>query len=150
MSNIHVLSPAPPSSTIEEKGVSTDRLSSLLATSMIDHDIDEDGKILAHNDLLACPVLISIDDALKLIRFSTFYPADEQASRSEVRILEAVNDLNSSIVMVQFFWQSPELYGEFCISYDTRLDVRHFIKLLHRFAGAFVEGVNKFQNKLGE
>lgn len=146
MSNIHLLSPTPSSSTIPEVDVTAARLSSLLTSAVIEHKIDDDGHIFA-TDGVECPLWIDIDSERKLLCFFTHYPLPDHWERKvQVKdLLEAVNTVNGKHILVQFYWNADKVFGTYWMTYDERLDPRHFIKMLRRFSSAFVEGIEHLQ-----
>ena len=143
MSNIHVLSPAPCSSTIEEPDVSAGRLVSILNGAVIDNEIDADGHVLA-TDGLEYPSWIAIDPDRKLLCFFTSYTPDHGQHIKTERLLTLVNDINQSHVLVQFHWGNGRLVGHYWMTFDGRLDPRHFIKMLRNFSEAFASGIETF------
>ena len=91
MSNVHVLSPTPASSTIEEEEVNISRLCSILESAVMDNEIDDDGDIYV-SDGLEYPVWIELDQDRKLLCFYTYVALDEgQLGDGEIgTVLEAV------------------------------------------------------------
>jgi hypothetical protein len=149
MSNIHLLSPTPASSTIEEADVSINRLCSILTSAVIENEIDNDGHIFT-TDGLECPVWIDVDEDRKLVHFFSYYPFDEdwQKGLPASKVLDAINTVSTTHILVQFFWDDRRVCGAYWMTYDARLDPRHFIKMLRRFSGAFVSGVDRIQTLL--
>jgi hypothetical protein len=148
MSNIHRLSPEPSSSTIEDAEVTTSRLASILVSAVIDNKIDDDGHIYA-TDGLEFPVWIELDQDRKLLCFFTYYYLDDEVTDlAEDEAVRMVNDLNGSIVLAQFSWKQERLWGHYWMTFDTRVDPRHFIKMLRAFSGAFVGGIKEFNRAL--
>jgi len=129
------------SSLIAEEEVTGARIASILEAAVIDHRVDPDGDIYA-SEGLEFPAWISIAPDKKLISFFTFYdPEDPHQQDLERR----ANDLNHTIVVVQFCWKSDRLWGHYWMTYDGGIDAKQFIKMLRRFSGAFVAGIEKFK-----
>ena len=148
MSNIHRLSPETPSLTIEAADITTGRLASILASAVIENDIDEDGHIYV-TDGLDFPVWSEVDDDRKFLCFFTNYNLDdEMTDLPTADVLAALNDLNGSIIVSQFNWKRGKLWGHYWMTFDTRLDPRHFIKMLRSFSSAFVGGARQLSQAL--
>lgn len=145
MSNVHVLSTASATSMIEERDVTKERLCSILAGAVIESEIQDNGDIYAH-DSVNPPFWIKLDGARKLLCFFTYYPPDEvEMGLQEAKVLSIVNSINRDHLLVQFYWHREQLWGAYWMTYDTRLDPRHFVKMLRRYCEAFEEGVERFQ-----
>lgn len=148
MSNIHRLSPETSSSAIEEIEVTTGRLASILTSAVIDNRVDEDGHLYA-TDGLDFPAWVEIDGDRKLICFFTYFAFDEEAAEIAAdNAASIVNDLNASIILAQFNWKRDRLWGHYWMTFDTRIDARHFIKMLRAFSSAFVGGAKDFAQQL--
>lgn len=149
MSNVHVLSPSPPSSTIEEAEVTISRLCSVLNGAVIDNHIDSEGDIYV-TDGLDCPLWIEVDPDHKLIGFYTFVAFDDEWTGGDKfgRLLLAVNELNANTIVTQFSARGERVWGHYWMTFDTRLDPRHFVKMLRHFAGAFRSGVHTLTSLL--
>lgn len=141
MTNVVRMSPEPLNSLIFENEVAGARLASILEAAVIEYKIDPDGDIYA-SDGLDFPVWITIAEDKKLIAFFTFYDPEGTGVGNA---LSAVNDINQSIVLVQFSWQANKLWGHYWMTYDGGIDVKHFIKMLRRFSGAFLMGIDRFK-----
>jgi len=122
---------------IPEDHISIGRLSDLLNSAYIDHIIDDSGDIYV-TDGVPFPVWISIDPDAKLILMSTFFEPEAEVT---IDWLTKVNQLNTSIMVSQFSYAEGCLWGRYWITFNGGLNVRHFIKMLRRFAGAFRAGV---------
>lgn len=142
MTNVVRMSPEPMNSLIPESEVVGARLASLLEAAVIEFKIDSDGDIYA-SDGLEFPVWITIAEDKKLIAFFTFF--DPEGVGAETA-LQTVNEINQTIVLVQFSWHGGKLWGHYWLTYDGGIDVKHFIKMLRRFSGAFVSGIERFKN----
>lgn len=149
MTNVHHLTPAPPSSTIEEADVTIGKLVSILNSAVIENETDSDGLIHA-TDGLAYPIGIAIEAERKLLcLFASYEPEDAQlAGANAERILAIVNDLNEGIVLVRFQWSHSMLIGQYWMTFDTRIDPRHLIKMLRMVGEVFVEGIRRFHEAL--
>ena len=141
MANVVRMTPEPMNSLIPESEVVGARLASLLEAAVIEFKIDPDGDIYA-SDGLEFPVWITIAEDKKLIAFFTFFDPDGAGIEDA---LSFVNQINQSIVVVQFSWQAGKLWGHYWLTYDGGIDVKHFIKMLRRFSGAFVSGIETFR-----
>lgn len=140
MTNIQRLSPEPPSSKIEDAEVTANKLSSVLFAAVIESEVEDDGDIYA-TDGLNFPVWISIDTERKVLTFLTFLDPREGSGKVVETI---VNELNSSMIWVQFYWHSDKIWGQCWMTFDGGLDPRQFIKVLRRFSGAFSAGAERF------
>lgn len=139
MTNIVRLTPEPMTAIIDESDVSPARLASVLESAVIDHRID-DGDIYASSGL-EFPVWISIVDDKKLLSFFTFVASNEAPPSDP---LSRVNEINKVIVVVQFHWNEERLWGHYWMTYEGGIDIKHFIKMLRRFSGAFEAGASRF------
>jgi hypothetical protein len=130
---------------IDENDVTIERLCSILSGAIIENEIQDNGDIYAH-DGVNPPLWIKVDSRRKLICFTTYYPPDELETSLPVgKILTIINSINTKLVLVQFYWHRDELWGAYWMTYDKRLDARHFLKMLRRYSEAFEGGVEKFQ-----
>lgn len=148
MSNIERLPLVPHSSTIPESDVSNNRLASILASAVIDNEIDDDGHIYV-TDGLRFPAWITIDSDRALLCFFTHYTFDDTLAGIPIdEVVTAVNELNGNHILVQFHVRQKRLFGHFWMTFDSGLDPRHFIKMLRRFSGAFASGVEELSGSL--
>ncbi len=139
MGTITRLTPNMPAATISEDEVSIPRLASILEAAVIDFKIDTDGDLYA-SDGLEFPAWIQVTKEQKLITFFTYFKPQVV---EEQDWLKWINDMNRTIVSVQFHWDEKGVVGgAHWMSYDGGLNVRQFIKMLRRFAGAFRAGLN--------
>ena len=137
MGTITRLTPNMPAATISEEEVSIPRLASILEAAVIDYVIDKDGDLYA-SDGLEFPAWIEVTKEHKLITFMTYIRPDVVEGRDW---LKRVNDMNRTIVGVQFHWgEEGVVGGSNWMSYDGGLNVRQFVKMLRRFAGGFRGG----------
>ena len=141
MTNIVRLTSEPRTSTIDEADVNVARLASVLDAAVIEYTIDDDGDIYV-SDGLEFPAWISIDEDKKLITFLTFFDPECVPQNVYFRI----NEINKTIVIVQFTWHSNRMWGQYWMSFDDGLNVKHLIKMLRRFTGAYRLGVDRLKN----
>ena len=132
MSNVTPFLPAVASQMITDDQVSLLRLSDLLKAIFIDHEVQGDD--LYVTDGLEFPVWISVLQEPKLVLFVTYFtPEDEMPSDWLTR----VNEFNSTIMVPQFAYQEGSVWGNYWMTFDGGLSVRHFVKMLRRFSSAF-------------
>jgi len=144
MTNVVRMSPEPVNSLILERDVRGPRLASLLEAAVIEYKIDSDGDLYA-SDGLDFPVWITIAEDKKLIAFFTFFDAENTLPED---VLHTINDINQTVVLVQFSWHAGRLWGHYWMTYDGSIDVKHFVKMLRRFSGAFVSGIERFRTSV--
>lgn len=138
MSNVTPFLPALTPQTIAEEQVSVARLSDLLNSAFLDHEIDDE--CLYVTDGVEFPIWIGVSDEVKLVDLFTYFaPEGEVPSDWVIR----VNELNSTIMVPQFSIQQGALWGRYWMTYDGGLNVKHFIKMVRRFSGAFRVGVGE-------
>jgi hypothetical protein len=148
MSNIRRLSPEPLSSTVEEDEISAGKLASILTSAVIDNEVDEDGHIYA-TDGLEFPVWIEINRKRKLLYFFTYHSLDVEAGEvTSEEVASIVNDLNGSLILTQFNWNRDRLWGHYWMTFDTRVDPRHFVKMLRAFSSVFIGGARDLAQQL--
>jgi Putative bacterial sensory transduction regulator len=145
MSNILRMVPDTPAAVIAEDEVTLSRLASLLEAAVIEFKIDGDGDLYA-TDGLEFPTWIQLIEDKKLIIFFTYIRTDDAEetdtqARAREDDLAWVNTMNKKILAVQFYWDEPAVWGQYAMTYDGGLNVRQFIKMLRRFAGAFTAGL---------
>ena len=138
MSNVTPFLPALSPQTIAEDQVSVARLSDVLQSAFLDHEID-DGDLYI-TDGVEYPIRVAVADEPKLIAFYTYFKPEEPPP---VNWLKRVNDLNSTIRVPQFSFQRDAVWGRYWMTYEGGLNVRHFIKMVRRFSGAFRVAVNE-------
>lgn len=136
MSNVVPFTPGLMPATITEGEVTIARLSDLLDTVFIDHDIDDEGDIYI-TDGVDFPVWVQIDGARKYLVLFTYCRVDEPTANWLAR----VNEMNSKVMLSQFYYCKNAILGSHWITYDGSLNVRQFVKLLRRFSGAFRAGI---------
>lgn len=143
MPSIASLNRAKPVSAILEQDVSISILCNLMSARAIAHEVEDDGTIFTTEGL---PLWVSLDTHAKLIIFSTYYPATPPEA-DHPTLLEIVNTLSSSVVLVQFSWERPNLVGQYWMPYDTCLLPAQFIRMLRHFSSAFYDGAREFQKR---
>lgn len=137
MTNVVPLLPKLSSATLAEDEVTISRLCGLFETAFIEHEVDDDGDILI-TDGLDVAVWVQIDNQRKLIVLVTQYRVDDEPPADW---LARVNDMNATVAVPQFCYRKDAIWGSHWITYDGGLNVRQFIKMLRRFAGAFRAGI---------
>ena len=142
MTNIVRLTAEPVTSIINEEEVTPARLASILEAAVIEQRVDSDGDIYV-SDGLDFPAWISISEDQKLLEFLTYF--DPEASAPD-NVYARTNDVNRSVMVVQFSWQSDKLWGQYWLSYDGGLNVKHFIQMLRKFSIAFSTGMERFKS----
>lgn len=135
-SNVQRLQLTPMSSKLAESDVTGTRLAGILAAAVIDTELDSNG-VLEATEGLPHRVWICFDDH-KLLSFQSEMSFPEELAQGVT--LEAINDLNGSCMLVQFYWEGPNLRGFYNMSYDGGLDPRQFVKMLRHFTMAFIAG----------
>jgi hypothetical protein len=58
---------------------------------------------------------------------------------------DTINTFNASIILPQFSLDGTVLRGRYWLTYDGGLNVRHFVKMLRRFSGAFRTAVEELR-----
>ncbi len=146
MSNIIPLTPNLIPATIAEGEVTIARLSGLLETAFIDHDVDNEGDIYI-TDGVDFPLWVQIDGDRKFLVMFTFFPTEDEPAADW---LARVNDMNAKISGPQFCYRRDAVWGcyrrdavwgSYSITYDGGLNVRQFIKMLRIFGRAFLAGI---------
>jgi hypothetical protein len=140
MSNVVPIVP-PAIHLIPEDQVTLQRLSNILAATYIDHII-EDGDIYI-TDGVEFPLWLRIKSDAKLIVMFTTYDAETDIPPA------TVNTFNASTILPQFSTEGTVLWGRYWLTYDGGLNVRHFIKMLRRFGGAFRTAVEELRQAPG-
>lgn len=135
-SNVQRLQLTPASSKLAESDVTAARLAGILAAAVIDTELVSSGDLHA-TEGLPHPVWVCFDDH-KLLSFQTEMDFPETLAHGVT--LDAINDLNGSCMLVQFYWEEPSLRGFYNMCYDGGLDPRQFVKMLRHFTMAFVAG----------
>lgn len=143
MSTILRLSPNTPAAVICEDEVTIARLMSFLDAAVIDAEIDEDGDIYA-SDGLVIPCWIDVLNEKKMISFFTYFTPESIEGQDWFELL---NNMNKTIVFVQFSWNGKAVWGQYWMSYDGGLNVRQFIKMLRNFSEAFRAGIELERNR---
>ena len=93
-------------------------------------------------DAVAFPLWLTVDQDTKLILMFTYI---EPGNEVKFDWLDKVNTLNASITLPQFSFYDGCMWGRYCLTYDGGLCVRHLIKTLRRFAGAFRTAVEELE-----
>ena len=140
MSNVSPLHPLT-TTVVPEGQITVARVSAVLDSAFIDHQLEDDDDIYV-TDVVTYPVWINLDRQSKLLMLVTYF---EPEAGPISNWLEKVNELNAKIVLPQFCYREGGLWGCYWLSYDGGLNVRHFIKLLRRFAEAFRSGVEQLR-----
>ena len=83
---------------------------------------------------------LRINAVAKLIVMFTCYDAETEISA------DRINSFNASIILPQFSLDGSVLWGRYWMTYDGGLNVRHFIKMLRRFSGAFQTAVEELRD----
>jgi hypothetical protein len=125
---------------VPEDQITISRVSALLDAAYIDHCLDGEGGIDVTD--VAFPVWVTVDPQSKLLMVVTYFEPEIEATFDW---LEKVNGLNAKIVLPQFCYRQGRLWGSYWLTYDGGLNVRHFVKMLRRFAEAFRLGVEDLQ-----
>ena len=113
----------------------------LTCLAYIDHETEQYGALYVV-DAVAFPLWLTVDQDTKLILMFTYIePGDEV----KVDWLDKVNTLNASIMLPQFSYRDGCMWGRYYLTYDDGLCVRHLIKMLRRFAGAFRTAVEELE-----
>jgi hypothetical protein len=129
--------------TIAEDQVSVARLSDVLQSAFLDHEIDN-GDLYISDDGVEYPFWVAVAEEPKLVEFFTYFTPEKPAP---VDWLKRVNDLNGTIRVPQFSFQRDAVWGRYWMTYEGGLSVRHFIKMVRRFSGAFRVAVNESISK---
>lgn len=140
MTNLVRLAPSPINSIIAEEEVNISRLASILDSAVIEQSIDSDGDLYA-SDGLDFPAWVSINQNEKLIVFTTYFSHDYGLQG----VINRANNANRKAPLVQFYWVSNRLWGNYWLTYDGGVDVKHFVKMLRRFSRAFRAGIAAFE-----
>ena len=93
-------------------------------------------------DAVAFPLWLTVDQDTKLILIFTYI---EPGNEMKFDWLDKVNTLNASITIPQFSYRDDCMWGRYGLTYDGGLCVRHLIKMLRRFAGAFRTAVEELE-----
>ena len=83
---------------------------------------------------------MAVAEEPKLVALFTYFTPEAPAP---VDWLSRVNYLNSTIRVPQFSFQRDAVWGRYWMTYEGGLNVRHFIKMVRRFSGAFRVAVNE-------
>ena len=137
MSTVIPLLPCLTPATISEHEVTNARLSSLLDTAFIDHEIDDEGDVYI-TDGVDFPLWVHIESDRKLLVLFTYCAVDDQPAENW---LARVNDMNEKIAVPQFAYRRDAVWGSHWITYDGGFNVRQLIKMLRIFGGAFRAGL---------
>ena len=137
MSNVVPLVP-PATHLIPEDQVTLQRLSDILDTIYCEHVIEDEGDIYV-TEGVEIPLWLRIKTNAKLIVMLTCY--DEETEIPADRI----NTFNASIILPQFSLDGSVMWGRYWLTYDGGLNVRHFIKMLRGFSGAFWTAVEELR-----
>jgi hypothetical protein len=137
MSNVVPLVP-PATHLIPEDQVTLQRLSDILDTTYCEHVIEDEGDIYV-SDGVEIPLWLRIRTDGKLIVMFTCYDAETEVPS------KLLNHFNASIILPQFSLDGTVLWGRYWLTYDGGLNVRHFIKTLRRFSGAFRTAVEELR-----
>ena len=145
MTNVVLLVP-PATHLIPEDQVTLQRLSNILDTTYCEHVIEDEGDIYV-TEGVEIPLWLRIKPDAKLIVMFTCYDVEAEIPTT------TINHFNASIMLPQFSLDGTVLWGRYWLTYDGGLHVRHFIKMLRRFSGAFrtaVEELRQVVRKLPE
>ena len=124
---------------IPEDQINTRRISDLLNSAYIDHATEQDGDLYVMDDV-AFPLWLTVDHDTKLISMFTYI---EPGNEVKFDWLNKINKLNADIMLPQFSYGDGCLQGRYWLTYDGGLNVRHLVKMLRRFAGAFRAAVDE-------
>jgi hypothetical protein len=136
MSKIVPLMPDGQPSILSEADVTIARLKSVLDTAFLDCDIEEPDMLVAAEGL-AYPCCVMIDTDRKLIQIETAHKLVDHSGDPD----SLINDLNESVILLQFHHDQGSIWGNYWMTYDTGLNIRQFVKMLRRFASTFESSI---------
>jgi hypothetical protein len=128
----------PATHLIPEDQVTCRRLSDILDTTYCEHMIEDAGDIYI-TEGVEIPLWLRINADAKLIVMFTCYNAETEIPA------DRINTFNASIMLPQFSLDGTVLWGRYWLTYDGGLNVRHFVKMLRRFSGAFRTAVEELR-----
>jgi hypothetical protein len=140
MSNVVPLVP-PAARLIPEDQVTLQRLSDILDATYCEAVIEEQGDIYV-TEGVEIPLWLRIRTDGKLIVMFTAYDAETEIP------VDRINTFNATIILPQFSREGSVLWGRYWLTYDGGLNVRHFIKMLRRFSGAFRTAVEELKQSI--
>lgn len=126
---------------VPEDQIDTCRISDLLNSAYIDHTTEQDGDLYVM-DAVAFPLWLTVDHDNKLILMFMYI---EPGNEVKFAWLNKINTLNADIILPQFSYGDGCLRGRYWLTYDGGLNVRHLVKMLRRFAGAFRAAVEELE-----
>jgi hypothetical protein len=100
--------------------------------------IEDEGDIYV-TEGVEIPLWLQIKPDAKLIVMFTCYNVEKEISA------DTINTFNASIILPQFSLDGTVLRGRYWLTYDGGLNVRHFVKMLRRFSGAFRTAVEELR-----
>lgn len=136
MTNIIRLSPHTPATVICEEEVTVARLQTLLTAAVIESSVDDDGDLYV-TEGLEYPAWIRIRPHGKFVGFFSYFKPDKSGERNWY---EVINEMNSELLLVQFYWEENSLCGDYVMRYDGGLNGRQLIKSLRDFSSSFKVG----------
>lgn len=108
MSNVTPFIPSLSPQTIAEEQVSVARLSDVLQSAFLNHEID-DGDLYI-TDGVEYPIWVAVEEEPKLVALFTYVTPEDP---TPVEWLSRVNDLNSTIRVPQFSFQQDSVWGRY-------------------------------------
>ena len=141
MSNIVPFLPGVTPSIIPEDEVTISRLSGVLESAFMEHEIDDDGQIYV-SDGTEFPLWIDVLKDPELLNFFTYWSVEKQRDADWVA---RANELNSHIMLPQFSYCRNSILGAYWMTYSGGLNVRQFVKMLRCFSSAFVAGLSSYR-----
>ena len=141
MTNIVPFLPGLAPCVIPESEVTIARLSSVLESVFMEHEIDDDGQIYV-TDGTECPLWIDVLEDHELLNFFTYWSVEKQPDADWVA---RANALNSQTVLPQFWYAGNCIGGAYWMTYTGGLNVRQFVKMLRNFSSAFVGGISPYR-----
>lgn len=142
MSNVVALVPAA-TPLVPQDQVTSSRLSQILEAAYFDCVTEDDGAIYI-TEGIEFPVWLTIDSEDKYLVMFTYVDVPDASSENW---LERVNELNVNFALPQFMYARSAVWGRYWLSYDGGLNIRHFVKMLRRFSGAFRSAVTELAKK---
>ncbi|MGD9667842.1 MAG: hypothetical protein AB7U75_02180 [Hyphomicrobiaceae bacterium] len=132
MSKVVPLMPDGQPSMLREEDVTIPRLKAVLDAAFLDCEINEYDHLMIWEGL-PCSCGVFIDGDNKLITMFTIRELPDGTKDAD----RIINELNKPALVVQFFHDTQDVWGNYWMTYDGGLSIRQFVKMLRRFTCDF-------------
>jgi len=129
---------------IQEAEVTVERLRSLLETTVIDVELDEEGGLYLTGGI-EFPMWVHVESDRKLIELFTYVG---ETATDAATVAVRLNELNTNFALGQLHHLDDAIYSRHIISFEGGLLARQFVKMVRRFAGSFRQAIGEMGDLL--